>query len=110
MSISRTYAVPRAAAEVARVLAEHPMADAVVDQVDGRRIRVGNQWLFDLASCNYLGLDLDPEVQAGVPAYLARWGTHPGWARRIASPACTPASRPPSASCSGSRTCSPSPP
>jgi 8-amino-7-oxononanoate synthase len=90
MSIGWTYAVPKAAAEVARVLAEHPMADAVVDQVDGRRIRVGNQWLFDFASCNYLGLDLDPEVQAGVPAYMARWGTHPSWARGIASPALYP--------------------
>jgi 8-amino-7-oxononanoate synthase len=86
MPISRTYAVPRALAEVARVLAEHPMADAVVDEADGRRIRVGSQWLVDFASCNYLGLDLDPEVLAGIPAYLERWGTHPSWARGIASP------------------------
>ena len=71
MSVGWTYAVPKAAAEVARVLAEHPMADAVVDQIDGRRIRVGNQWLIDFASCNYLGLDLDLEIQAGVPAYMA---------------------------------------
>jgi 7-keto-8-aminopelargonate synthetase-like enzyme len=56
----------------------------VVDQVHGRRIRVGGHWLADFASCNYLGLDLDPEVQAGVPEYLARWGTHPSWARGIA--------------------------
>jgi 8-amino-7-oxononanoate synthase len=63
------------------------MADAVLDQVDGRMIRVGGQWLADFASCNYLGLDLDPEVLAGVPEYLARWGSHPSWARGIASPA-----------------------
>jgi 8-amino-7-oxononanoate synthase len=90
MSVGWAYAVPKAAAEVARVLAEHPMADAVVDQIDGRRIRVGNQWLIDFASCNYLGLDLDLEIQAGVPAYMADWGTHPSWARGIASPALYP--------------------
>jgi hypothetical protein len=82
-----TYAVPPPVAEVARLMAEHPMGDAVVDQVDGRRIRVGGHWLTDFASCNYLGFDLDPEIIAGVPAYLARWGTHPSWARGIASPA-----------------------
>jgi 8-amino-7-oxononanoate synthase len=81
------YTVPGQAAEVARLIAEHPMADAVLDQVDGRMIRVGGQWLADFASCNYLGLDLDPEVLAGVPEYLARWGSHPSWARGIASPA-----------------------
>ena len=68
-------------------MAEHPMGDAVVDQADGRRMRVDGHWLTDFASCNYLGLDLDPEVIAGVPEYLARWGTHPSWARGIASPA-----------------------
>jgi 8-amino-7-oxononanoate synthase len=82
-----SYAVPASIAEVARLMAEHPMGDAVVDQVDGRRIRVGGRWLIDFASCNYLGFDLDPEIIAGVPEYLARWGTHPSWARGIASPA-----------------------
>ena len=55
------------------------MGDAIVEEVDGH-------WLVDFASCNYLGLDLDLEVIAQVPAYLARWGTHPSWARAIASP------------------------
>ncbi len=87
MPTSSDYVVPAQVAEVARLIAEHPMGDAVVDQVDGRMIRVGGQWLADFASCNYLGLDLDPEVIAGVPDFLARWGTHPSWARGIASPA-----------------------
>ena len=87
MTSSRSYTVPDSVAEVARLMAEHPMGDAVVDQVDGRMIRVGDHWLADFASCNYLGLDLDPEILAGVPDYLARWGTHPSWARGIASPA-----------------------
>ena len=81
-----SYAVPEPVAEVARLMAEHPMGDAVVDQVDGRRIQVDGHWLVDFASCNYLGLDLDLEVITQVPAYLARWGTHPSWARAIASP------------------------
>jgi 8-amino-7-oxononanoate synthase len=86
MTASARYEVPTRVAEVARLLAEHPMADAVVDRVDGRMIRIGGRWLADFASCNYLGLDLDPEVLAGVPDYLARWGSHPSWARGIASP------------------------
>jgi 8-amino-7-oxononanoate synthase len=80
------YTVPAMVAEVSRLIREHPMADAVVEEIDGRRIRVGGHWLVDFASCNYLGLDLDPEVIAQVPGYLTRWGTHPSWARAIASP------------------------
>jgi 8-amino-7-oxononanoate synthase len=75
---------------VARLIAEHPLVDAVVDQVDGRMLRIGDHWLADFASCNYLGLDLDAEVIAGVPSYLEHWGTHPSWARGIASPALYP--------------------
>jgi 8-amino-7-oxononanoate synthase len=82
---SRTYSVPALVAEVSRLIADHPMADAVVEEIDGRRIRVDGHWLVDFASCNYLGLDLDLEVMAQVPAYLAHWGTHPSWARGIAS-------------------------
>jgi 8-amino-7-oxononanoate synthase len=62
------------------------MSDAVIDQIDGRRIRVGGQWLTDFASCNYLGFDLDAELMAAVPEYLARWGTHPSWSRLLGSP------------------------
>jgi 8-amino-7-oxononanoate synthase len=62
------------------------MVDAVIEEVDGRRIRVGDQWLDDFASCNYLGFDLDPEIMAGVPPYLRAWGTHPSWSRLLGSP------------------------
>jgi 8-amino-7-oxononanoate synthase len=62
------------------------MMDATVDEIDGRRIRIGNHWLSDFASCNYLGFDLHPEIIAAVPEYLARWGTHPSWSRIIAHP------------------------
>jgi 8-amino-7-oxononanoate synthase len=87
MPTTPTYAIPRPVAEVARLMAGHPLVDVVVDQVDGRQVRIGGRWLADFASCNYLGLDLDPEILAGVPGFLARWGTHPGWSRALASPA-----------------------
>ena len=81
------YNVPKIVSGVARLVDQHPMVDAVVDEVDGRRIRIGQAWLDDFASCNYLGLDLDAEILAGVPEYLRRWGSHPSWARGVASPA-----------------------
>jgi 8-amino-7-oxononanoate synthase len=79
-------AVPRGFEEMARLRAAGPMYDSVVDQIDGRRMKVGDNWLVDFASCNYLGFDLDPEIAGAVPGYLARWGTHPSWSRIIASP------------------------
>ncbi|MDV9188796.1 aminotransferase class I/II-fold pyridoxal phosphate-dependent enzyme [Streptomyces sp. SR27] len=63
-----------------------PMCDAVIDEIDGRRIRVGDDWLVDFASCNYLGLDLDPTVIASIEPQVRRWGTHPSWSRLIGSP------------------------
>ena len=64
----------------------HPMMDAVIEEIDGRMIRVGDQWLADFASCNYLGFDLDPEIIEAIPAYLEAWGTHPSWSRLLGSP------------------------
>ncbi len=72
--------------DLARLQYSHRMLDAVIDEIDGRMIRVGDQWLADYASCNYLGLDLDEEIIAAVPEYLARWGTHPSWSRLLGSP------------------------
>ena len=34
-----------------------------IEEVRGRRIRIGDHWLVDYASCNYLGLDLDPATK-----------------------------------------------
>ena len=110
MTTSANYEVPSKMAEVARLMAEHPMGDAVVDQVDGRMIRIGDHWLADFASCNYLGLDLDPEVLAGIPDYLARWGTHPAGPAGSPARPCTSRWRPRSSTCWGSRTRSPSRP
>jgi len=62
------------------------MYDAVIDEIDGRRIRVGSQWLTDYASCNYLGFDLDPEIMDAINREVRRWGTHPSWSRLLGNP------------------------
>ncbi|HEY7477771.1 MAG TPA: pyridoxal phosphate-dependent aminotransferase family protein [Actinomycetota bacterium] len=72
--------------DLARLKETHPMLDATIDEQDGRRIRIGDRWLNDWASCNYLGFDLDEEIVASVPEYLARWGTHPSWSRLLGNP------------------------
>ncbi len=79
-----------ACADLQQLFGHHQLLDAVIEEVRGRRIRVGGRWLVDFASCNYLGLDLDPEVIAAIPGYLARWGTHPSWSRMLGSPALYP--------------------
>jgi 8-amino-7-oxononanoate synthase len=73
-------------ADLARLKGSHPMLDAVIDEQVGRQIRIGDHWLADFASCNYLGFDLDQEIIDAVPEYLARWGTHPSWSRLLGSP------------------------
>jgi 8-amino-7-oxononanoate synthase len=60
--------------------------DQVIDEIDGRRIRIGGRWLIDFASCNYLGFDLEPEVAAAAAEQIHRWGTHPSWSRMLGSP------------------------
>ena len=72
--------------DLARLQQQHPMVDAVIEEQRGRQIRVGDHWLTDWASCNYLGFDLDEQVIASVPEYIARWGTHPSWSRLLGSP------------------------
>jgi 8-amino-7-oxononanoate synthase len=72
--------------DLSALTAAHPMMDAVIEEVDGRMIRVGSRWLADFASCNYLGFDLDREIIEAVPAYLDAWGTHPSWSRLLGSP------------------------
>ncbi len=73
-------------ADLTRLKNTHPMMDAVIDEQVGRKIRIGDRWLTDWASCNYLGFDLDQEIIDAVPEYLARWGTHPSWSRLLGNP------------------------
>lgn len=77
----------RSTEDLAHLQYSHRMLDAVIDSVDGRRIRIGERWLTDFASSNYLGLDLDREIIEAIPEYLRRWGTHPSWPRLLGSPA-----------------------
>jgi 8-amino-7-oxononanoate synthase len=39
-----------ACAELDRLQARNPMLDAVIKEINGRRIRVGDRWLHDFAS------------------------------------------------------------
>jgi 8-amino-7-oxononanoate synthase len=76
-----------ACADLEDLVSHHHLLDATIEEIDGRRIRVGERWLIDFASCNYLGLDLDREVIEAIPAYLDQLGTHPSWSRMLGSPA-----------------------
>jgi 8-amino-7-oxononanoate synthase len=73
--------------DLAELQRSNPMTDAVIDEIEGRRIRIGDRWLVDFASCNYLGFDLERSIMNRVPEYLERWGTHPSWSRLLGSPA-----------------------
>jgi 8-amino-7-oxononanoate synthase len=77
-------------ADLERLRSGNPMYDATIDEIKGRRIRVGNHWLADFASCNYLGFDLDPEIIDSIDVQVKRWGTHPSWSRLLGNPALYP--------------------
>jgi 8-amino-7-oxononanoate synthase len=62
------------------------MYDAVIDEVRGREIRIGDHWLVDYASCNYLGFDLDSEIMDAMDSLVRIWGTHPSWSRLLGNP------------------------
>jgi 8-amino-7-oxononanoate synthase len=66
--------------------AQSPMFDAVIEEIRGRQIRIGDHWLADFASCNYLGFDLEPQIIDSVDPQVRRWGTHPSWSRMLGSP------------------------
>ncbi|HLH14230.1 MAG TPA: aminotransferase class I/II-fold pyridoxal phosphate-dependent enzyme, partial [Solirubrobacteraceae bacterium] len=78
--------MPDALRDLAALQRSHPMMDAVIEEIDGRMIRVGSQWLADFASCNYLGFDLDEEIVDAIAEHVRRWGTHPSWSRLLGSP------------------------
>ncbi|MBF0377034.1 MAG: aminotransferase class I/II-fold pyridoxal phosphate-dependent enzyme [Desulfamplus sp.] len=64
-----------------------PQIHAVVTEQQRRKLKIGDNWVYDFASCNYLGLDLHPEVMKSIPPALQKWGVHPSWTRAVASPA-----------------------
>lgn len=56
-------------------------------EIRGRKIKVSDDhWVIDFASCNYLGLDLDPEMDYTISKEIHKWGVHPSWCRLVASP------------------------
>lgn len=70
-----------------KIFEEMSQYDVIVKNIDGRRIYVSNEHsVIDFASCNYLGLDLDPEMGADVDDQINKWGVHPSWCRLVASP------------------------
>ena len=76
--------------DLAELERSNPMTDAVIEEIDGRMIRVGDRWLADFASCNYLGFDLEREIIDAIPPFVEKWGTHPSWSRLLGSPALYP--------------------
>jgi 8-amino-7-oxononanoate synthase len=73
-------------ADLDRLRRNSAMYDAVIDEIDGRQIRIGDKWLADFASCNYLGFDLDPEIMDSIEPMVRTWGTHPSWSRLLGNP------------------------
>ena len=69
------------------------MVDAVIDEQIGRRIRIGDRWLTDWASCNYLGFDLDEEIIAAVPSTWPHGARTPAGPGSSAARGCTRRSR-----------------
>jgi acyl-CoA synthetase (AMP-forming)/AMP-acid ligase II/7-keto-8-aminopelargonate synthetase-like enzyme/acyl carrier protein len=57
-----------------------------VTRQEKRQVFIDGRWICDFASCNYLGLDLHPEVQKAIAPAISQWGTHPSWSRAVASP------------------------
>jgi 8-amino-7-oxononanoate synthase len=78
--------IPDSAYRSVATLTDAGLWDQVIDEIDGRRIRIGSDWFVDYASCNYLGLDLDPQVMDAIDTQVRRWGTHPSWSRMLGSP------------------------
>jgi 8-amino-7-oxononanoate synthase len=76
--------------DLAELERSNPMTDAVIEEIDGRMIRVGDRWLADFASCNYLGFDLEREIMDAIPGFVEKWGTHPSWSRLLGSPVLYP--------------------
>lgn len=61
--------------------------NVVATRIEGRKIWTSpDHWVYDFASCNYLGLDLDPQMQEDVSHEIEKWGVHPSWCRLVASP------------------------
>jgi 8-amino-7-oxononanoate synthase len=73
-------------ADLARLPSRSHSVDAVIDEIEGRTIMIGDRWLADFGSSGYVGFALEQELLDAVPGYLQQWGTHRGWSRLPGSP------------------------
>lgn len=72
--------------DIRAVLEASPMFDAEAKEIKQRKIKFGDKWMIDFASCNYLGFDLIDEIIDSIEPSLKKWGVHPSWCRLVASP------------------------
>jgi 8-amino-7-oxononanoate synthase len=73
--------------EIRELFTKTKMYNVSALEIKGRQIRVDDtHWIADFASCNYLGLDLDSEMEKAVLPNIEKWGVHPSWCRLVASP------------------------
>lgn len=73
--------------EIRDLFSKTKMYNVTAREINGRKIRTSDDhWVIDFASCNYLGLDLDPEMEKAVLPNIEKWGVHPSWCRLVASP------------------------
>lgn len=68
------------------LIQEVPQFYNEVDEQSGRTLNIKGKVVYDFASANYLGLDLDQRIIKRIQEDLQKWGTHPSWSRAIASP------------------------
>lgn len=72
--------------ELMEKVGQIPQAYTVADDQKGRRVLIDQKWRIDFASCNYLGLDLEAEMNSAITEAVDKWGVHPSWTRAVASP------------------------
>ncbi|WP_337261390.1 MULTISPECIES: aminotransferase class I/II-fold pyridoxal phosphate-dependent enzyme [unclassified Serratia (in: enterobacteria)] len=68
------------------LIQEIPQFYNEVSAQSGRKLQIKDKIVYDFASANYLGLDLDERIFTQISEDLKKWGTHPSWSRAIASP------------------------
>lgn len=72
---------------IRKMFTEIKQYNVTAKEIKNRKIRVSDDhWVIDFASCNYLGLDLDKNMDITVSKEINKWGVHPSWCRLVASP------------------------
>ena len=63
-----------------------PMSDAVIDEIDGRRIRIGTSGWSTSRPATTSASTSTRRSSTSVDRAVRRWGTHPSWSRLLGSP------------------------